>query len=651
MREIEVLAVAAGAAGARPQREDRDAWLVLLPPRTAPDLVAKARAWRDALELDAPPPPAAERLARLRQELARRGVDGFVMPTADSYMADYSNRPLREQRMAWLTGFTGNVATLVLLGEAALLFVDARYRIRQPGTLDLSVFGLRIVQDQSVEDWLTANLRPGQSLGYDPRLHLADDRSALADTCARAGAGMVALAANPVDAIWSEQPAAPMWPVTPHPIAYAGQLAGEKIAMVAAQLLGGKVDVAVLADPTSTMWLLNLRGGDVGSTPMALCRSLLWAGGSVDLFIDRRKMTASATDSLPSSVRLRDEAEFTDALTDLSGRRVLLDPTQASAWIFDLVAGSGAAILRRADPCAIPRACKNPVEIAGSRAAHHRDGLAVVRWLHWLTETGAEGNISEWDVLEKLRACRRALPLHQGPSFEAIGAAGANGAALHYRPRRDDARLLAPGDLFLCDSGGQFLDGTTDITRVVAIGDPPREAMRDYTLVLRSHIAFSTCRFPAGTTGQQLDTIARQPLWAEGMDYWTGTSHGVGSYLSVHEMPPRVSKIASQVALAPGMILSVEPGFYRPGKWGIRIENLLLVVPDGEGADGTPFLCFETLTRAPYEPRLIDTSLLNSAERAWVSQYHAGVRDDLSPFLDAETAAWLAWATAPAESD
>ncbi|MGB8182249.1 MAG: aminopeptidase family protein P, partial [Stellaceae bacterium] len=454
--------------------------------------------------------------------------------------------------------------------------------------------------------------------------------------------------ANPIDAIWQDRPAPPTAPVVPHPREFAGRSSDDKRRELAQHLIADKLDAAVLTAPDSIAWLLNIRGGDVEYSPLPLSFAILHADASVDLFIDRRKSSPELARHLGHQVRHNEPAELGAALATFGRhkKRVLADPATCASWIFDRLTEAGASIRRGADPCQLPKACKNAIELEGTRRAHRRDGAALTRFLAWLARESPAGHLSEIAASDRLEHFRATGEHFRGLSFPTISGAGANGAIVHYRASRQSERRLELGTLYLVDSGAQYLDGTTDVTRTVAIGTPSAEMRDRFTRVLKGHIALASCRFPQGTTGSQLDALARTPLWDAGLDYDHGTGHGVGSYLGVHEGPQRISKTPNTQPLLPGMIVSDEPGYYKTGAYGIRIENLVAVVPvDGTGSIGTAMLGFETLTLAPFDRALIEPALLSRAESAWIDAYHARVRAELTPLVDQETAVWLTAAT------
>ncbi|MDE2228975.1 MAG: aminopeptidase P family protein [Alphaproteobacteria bacterium] len=594
---------------------------------------------------------SAEKLAQLRAELIRQGVAGFIVPRADEHQGEYV--PPSAERLAWLTGFTGSAGLAVVLRDKAAVFVDGRYTLQAEAQVDGALYQRRHLVEQPAADWIAANLRSGETLGYDPWLLTPGDVERYRAACTRAGGKLAPLAANPVDAVWRDRPAPPLAPMVPHPLEFAGKSSADKRRELAQKLAADKLDAAVLTAPDSIAWLLNIRGGDVAYSPLSLSFAILHADASVDLFIDRRKRSSELARHLGNAVRCVEPAELGPALDALGRdkRRVLADPATCASWIVNRLAQAGAAIQRGADPCQLPKACKNKVELEGARRAHRRDGAAMTRFLAWLAREAPSGNLAEIAVSDRLEQFRARGEHFRGLSFPTISGAGANGAVVHYHASPASERRLEPGSLYLVDSGAQYLDGTTDITRTVAIGQPSAEMRDRFTRVLKGHIALASCRFPQGTTGPQLDALARKPLWDAGLDYDHGTGHGVGSYLGVHEGPQRISKLPNLQPLLPGMIVSDEPGYYKTGAYGIRIENLVVVTPvDGAPGNGKAMLGFETLTLAPLDRALIEPKLLDAAESAWIDAYHARVRTELTPLLDKETAAWLVAATRPLSS-
>lgn len=586
------------------------------------------------------------RLEALRAELRRRKLDAFIIPRADEHQGEYV--PPSAERLAWLTGFTGSAGAAVVTLERAALFVDGRYTLQAEQETSGTLYDLCHLVDTPPHAWLRGVLRTGDRLGFDPWLHTPDGAGRLQVVCADVGADLEAVEGNPVDAVWHDRPAPPQAPVVPHGLDHAGEAAADKRARVGRLLAEAGQDACVLSAPESLAWLLNIRGGDVPFTPLPLGFALLAADGAVDLFMDPAKLGPQTLEHLGGQVWVRPLRDFGPALDALKGKAVRVDHGGAPMWVLERLRTAGAVVKRGDDPCALPRACKNGVELAGMRAAHRRDGVALVRFLAWLDVHARDGGVTESAAADRLEALRAEGALFRGLSFPTIAGSGPNGAIVHYRVSAESDRALRPGELFLVDSGAQYLDGTTDVTRTVAIGTPSADMRRHATRVLQGHIALARVIFPVGTTGSQLDVLARQALWADGLDYDHGTGHGVGSFLSVHEGPQRISKVGNSIALKPGMVLSNEPGYYRTGAYGIRLENLVTVceMPRPEGGE-RDLLGFETLTLAPFDRRLIDAALLTPAERAWVDAYHARVRDVLGPQVDTATARWLAAATAP----
>ena len=583
------------------------------------------------------------RLATLRAELAHAGVDGFLVPRADEYLGEYV--PPSGERLAWLTGFTGSAGMAVVLADRAALFTDGRYTTQAAQQTDPALWEQRHITEQPVAEWL-AEHAVGRRIGYDPWLHA---EAALA-RLEKPGVVFVPLPANAVDAVWADRPAPPLAPAVPHPLRYAGVAAAEKRAAAAAALREAGQDAAVLADAHSLAWLLNIRGGDLAHTPLALGFALLRADASAEVYMDPGKVPAETRAHLGNDVVVRPRAALVGTLAGLAGKVVRLDAEATPAWFAATLRAVGATIAPGDDPCRLPRACKNAVEQAGARAAHLRDAVAVARFLAWFAAAAPAGGETELSAAERLLALRREVPLFQAESFPAISGAGENGAIVHYRVTPESDRAIRADECYLIDSGGQFLDGTTDVTRTLWTGPgaaPPVLRQR-YTRVLQGHVGLATLRFPKGVAGPHVDAVARRALWEAGLDFDHGTGHGVGSFLSVHEGPASISRTAKPVPLAAGMILSDEPGYYLPGHYGIRIENLLLVREAAAQADQVkPFLEFETLTLAPYARALIEAALLSPAERAWVDAYHARVLAEVAPGCDAAVAAWLGQACAP----
>ena len=592
------------------------------------------------------------RLAAFRKALATDNLDGFVVPLCDEHMSEYVGAYAR--RLEWLTGFAGSAGTAVVLRDTATMFVDGRYTLQVREQVDARFYGFEQVPAANPAAWLGSHAPDGARIGYDAWLHTRAWAEAAARALHPRGGQLVAVATNPVDAIWADRPAPSAAPAVPHGIEYAGVGAGAKRAAVATWLVRQGCDAVVIAALDSVAWLFNLRGADVDCTPVALAFALVHADGSADLFMAPEKVSPELIAHLGSGVRLAPRDAFVPALAALSGKRVAVDPERSVAAIFQALDSAGATIAPLTDPVLVPKAIKNPVEIAGHRAAQARDGAAEVRFLHWLERTGPAGSETELSAQARLESERRATNALIDLSFGTISGAGPNGAIVHYSASAATNRAIEPNSVYLVDSGGQYRDGTTDITRTVWIGPdaPPGEVRDRFTRVLKGHIALARAVFPAGTNGAQLDVLARQFLWAAGLDYAHGTGHGVGSFLSVHEGPQRIAKAqggqaGTAHALLPGMIVSNEPGYYRAGAYGIRIENLVLVEPRAiAGAEGD-FLGFATLTHVPIDRRLIDPALLDAGERGWLDAYHADVRAVLGPLLDGTDRAWLEAATAP----
>ena len=635
---------------AAPEGEHPQDWIDLVAPAADSSCRAQLDALRRRLAAEAPAAPlktSAQRLAALRKELARRGLAGFLIPRADEHQGEYV--PPRAERLAWLTGFTGSAGVAIVLAEKAAVFVDGRYTLQVRDQVDVALFEPQHLTEQPPESWIAANLPKGGRLGYDPWLHTPEGVKRLRQAAAKAGGELVAVETNPLDAVWSDQPPPPLAPVVPQDLRYAGRSAQDKRESLGRDLAGEGIAAAVLSNPDSLAWLLNIRGADVPRTPFALGFAVLHDDGAVELFMDRRKFSPGLENHLGNQVSVNPPEGFAAALDRLgqAKARVLVDPATAPSWVFDRLTEAGAAIVERDDPCLLPKARKNEAELEGTRSAHRRDGAAVTGFLHWLAEAAPKGEVDELAAVDRLAGFRRKGDLFRDFSFDTISGAGPNGAIVHYRSSERTNRPLKSGEPYLVDSGAQYVDGTTDITRTVAVGPQAAETKDRFTRVLKGHIALALARFPKGTTGSQLDSLARYSLWQAGLDYDHGTGHGVGSFLSVHEGPQRISKIPNRVALEPGMIVSNEPGYYKTGAYGIRIENLVTVIEDARPGDERPMLAFETLTLAPIDRNLVEKSLLTPAELAWLDAYHARVRETLTPLVDKKTAAWLAKVTAP----
>ncbi|HXV00546.1 MAG TPA: aminopeptidase P family protein [Caulobacteraceae bacterium] len=583
----------------------------------------------------------------IRAAMAEQGLDGFLIPHEDEHQNEYL--PAANDRLAWATGFTGSAGAAVILKDAAAIFVDGRYTLQVRDQVDQSLFEIRDFVDGGAPAYLSEAARPGWTIGYDARLHSPDALWHLRTAAQKAGANLKPVEVNPLDKAWGEaRPAQPAAPVVPHPLEYAGEDSAAKRARVGASVAAAGAAAAVITAPASIAWLFNIRGGDVRRSPLPLAQAILSADGTARLFLDPAKVTADLPAWLGNQVRLEAPGELAAALAELKGAKVLVDPSSSSVWYFDTLNTAGAEPLSAADPCALPRACKNAVEIEGARRAHRRDGAALTRFLHWLATEAQETLPDEVEIVGKLEAFREATGALKDLSFDTIAGAASNGAIVHYHPSHRLNKRSQAGSLLLVDSGAQYLDGTTDVTRTVAMGAPSGEMRERFTLVLKGHLALARVRFPAGTTGSALDALARTALWAHGLDYDHGTGHGVGSYLGVHEGPQRIAKQPNTTPLQAGMIVSNEPGYYKEGAYGIRIETLQVVTAAAEVAGGErPMLGFETLTLAPIDRTLIEAGLLSGEERAQLDAYHARVLREIGPQLDGEARTWLEAACAP----
>lgn len=588
----------------------------------------------------------AGKLASLREKLAEQNLDGFIIPKTDQHLGEFI--PPSSERLQWLTGFTGSMGLGIALQSTAGIFVDGRYTLQAEKQVDKTLFTPLSFDFKTLEAWLGQETQKGQKIGFDPWLYAHSFHERLESACRKAGVSLVPLDTNPIDGLWSDRPSFPTTPATVHPLTYAGQDLKEKISIVVKNLDEYGVDATVLTSPESINWLLNFRGDDVSVTPLSLSFAIVNATGDVTLFIEERKLTDDLKAQFEEVVTLQPYEALTQTLGDLAsqGKSFLLDPHATPTRIFQALEEKSATILRKDDPCILPRACKNQTEIKGARAAHIRDGAAVSSFLAWLLKEAETQDITEIQAAEKLLTFRERQENFKKPSFDTISSTGPNGAIVHYNPYTGENRTLQKGDLYLVDSGGQYLDGTTDITRVVALGTPTDEQKNRFTRVLKGHISLACVRFPEGTTGSQLDPLARAPLWDAGLDYAHGTGHGVGSYLGVHEGPQRISNVHNNVPLRPGMICSNEPGYYKTGEYGIRIENLVVVAPCSEcSTKDRSFYQFETLTLAPIDLNLVEASFLDPHEVVWLNAYHQRVRETLTPLVDSETALWLENAT------
>ncbi|WP_300389859.1 aminopeptidase P family protein [Henriciella sp.] len=595
---------------------------------------------RQNFDVKGGPQLGRQNLPRLRDAMKAQGLDGFYVPHEDEYQNEYL--PACNDRLAWATGFTGSAGAAMVFQDKAVIFADGRYTLQVRDQTDPDLIEVQGLPDPGPFGWLARQSLKDKTVGYDPKLMTPNDLATLEESAKKAGVALKAVETNPIDAAWDDRPAEPMAKVVPQAVQYAGEDAGKKRAKIADALKEDGAEAAVITSPASVAWAFNIRGGDVACSPLPLSRAILKDDGSADLFLDPQKSSDALREHLGNQVRLRPMEDLEPALGELKGKTVSLDPALASAWFFRELEAAGAEITRKRDPVLLPKACKNDTEIAGTEAAHVRDGAALTRFLHWLATEAQSGTVTEIDAALKLESFREDLGDLNDLSFETISGAGPHGALPHYRVSSASNLKLERGTLYLVDSGGQYLDGTTDVTRTVPIGEPSADMKRHYTLVLKGHIALADVRFPEGTTGTHLDTLARHPLWQAGLDYDHGTGHGVGVYLGVHEGPQRIAKPWNSVPLSPGMIVSNEPGFYREGQYGIRIENLQYVTPPESIPGGErKMLGFRNLTWAPLSRDLIDLDLLSPAEHEWVNCYHAEVLEKIGPLVDGEAGDWL----------
>ena len=586
------------------------------------------------------------RLSAFREELARRNLTGFVVPRADQQQNEYV--AASEERLAWLTGFTGSAGQAIVLPQVAAVFVDGRYTLQAAKQVDRKAWSIEPLADPPPESWLTGHLRAGDRLGFDPWLHTSAAAERLAAACAKAGAELVAVDGNPLDSVWTERPSPPLGPVSVHGTLFSGEAEAEKLRRIRQEIAKLGAEALVLSDSHAVAWTFNIRGADVSHTPLPLSYALVPKDGRPTVFIDHRKLSNTARDHLERSADVREPDALAPELTGLAqrGAAIALDAATAADALSRLISAAGGKPLRGADPVSLLKAVKNVTEIEGARTAHRRDAVALARFLAWIDREAPTGALTEIDTVEALETFRRDTGALKDVSFPTIAGTGPNGAIVHYRVTRKSNRRISPGDLLLIDSGAQYEDGTTDVTRTIAIGQPTAEMRDRFTRVLRGHIAIARAVFPDGTTGAQIDTLARQYLWQAGIDFEHGTGHGVGSYLSVHEGPARISKLGT-TPLKRGMILSNEPGYYKTDAFGIRIENLELVIGTDVAGAEKPVNAFETLTLAPIDRRLIDLNMLNGDELSWLNEYHERVRHAVRPHVDEATKVWLDAATEP----
>ncbi len=588
--------------------------------------------------------PAKIRIDALRAQLKVDGLSGFVVPICDEHMSEYVGE--YAQRLAWLTGFGGSAGSAVVLAEKAAIFIDGRYTVQVRNQVDGALYEYIDVSLTKPHEWIAVNAGEGARIGYDAWLHTEGWVKQASAAAKAAGAEMVAVKSNPINQIWTDQPERSLAPLTVQADKFAGQPSDAKRHNMAAELRAKGIDAAVIAALDSVAWVFNIRGTDVANTPVPLSFALLYNDGTAELFVAPEKMTPEVQTHLGNQVSIRRYDELTAELGKLSGKKIAVDPERSVAAISQALHNGGATIVAMRDPSILPKAVKNAAEQQGTRDAHIRDGAALTRFLRWCSEELVKGGQDELSAAAKLRAFREETGVLMDLSFRSISATGPHGALPHYSVDANSNIAIEAGQLYLVDSGGQYLDGTTDVTRVVAVGEPTPEMRTRYTQVLQGHIALAMAKFPEGTSGGQLDILARQFLWADGVDYAHGTGHGVGSYLAVHEGPQRIAKMAGPQAgagepLQAGMILSNEPGYYKQGEFGIRIENLILVQEaEMAGAEGKYF-GFENLTWAPLEPALIDVDMLSAAEKNWVNDYHSQVAHHIAPLLGGEDRSWL----------
>ncbi len=597
-----------------------------------------------------PLPPLAspfhDRLQALRASLKAQGLDGFLVPMADEYQNEYVASYAK--RIKFLTAFTGSAAFVVVLMDRAAFFTDSRYTLQAQEQLPAGLYTLFDTAKKTPTEWLEENLLSQMTMGFDPTLHTAKQIERLEKVALKRNARLTPAQENPIDVLWQDKPPAPCAPITAHDTTYAGKASITKRHEIGDALQKKNLNAAIITNPASVAWLLNVRGGDVPYTPLPLSTAILRADGSAEWFVEPRKIAHGLDRTLGTEITRHAQDDFPAALRRLgeAKARVLVDPDETSFATITSLRKAGVTLVYEKDPCALPRACKNNTEIDGMRAAHRRDGAALVKLLAWLDQTAPQGGISEIDVEEKLTELRAIGTLYRGPSFATIAGSGPNGAIVHYRAQKDTCRTLDQGSFLLLDSGAQYLDGTTDVTRTIPVGEITPEMRERYTRVLKGHIAMASIRFPEGTSGAELDVLARQYLWEVGLDYGHGTGHGVGSYLGVHEGPQSLSRRGT-TALVPNMVLSNEPGFYKAKHYGIRLENLQYVIELFEiSSPEMKMLGFEPLTLAPFDRRAIAVELLSQKEKAWLDAYHARVAKALRPQLDEASAQWLTAATA-----
>lgn len=581
------------------------------------------------------------KLNALRQKMRDHNLQGFLVPHTDEHQSEYT--PSYAKRISWLTGFKGSAGLVSVTLSAAAIFVDGRYTLQVRDQVDMKIYQQMKLYVDKVEDWLCSTLKAGDVVGFDPWLHDKASLKRVEKKLSSNGISLRAIENNPIDDIWKDRPAPSQEEVKIQDVRFAGETSSVKRKRIAIKLKEVEADALVITSLDSIAWLFNIRGADVDCTPLALSFAILYQTGKADLFINQKKLTEDVTKHLGKGVKCYEKEEFVAALTSISKhkKKVMVDPKRAHKAIFDTLSATDAEIIEVEDPCQLDKACKNQVELNGTRAAHIRDAAAVCRFLRWVDENGPSGKYDELDAVKKLYEYREEVPLFRGDSFETISGAGSNGAIVHYNVKEAKPKKIAKNMLYLVDSGGQYLDGTTDVTRTIAIGEPTEEQRDNFTRVLKGHIALAQARFPKGRTGAHLDTLARKSLWDVGLDYDHGTGHGVGCYLGVHEGPQSISPLSHSVALQAGMILSNEPGYYKTGEYGIRIENLVIVRNSDFRGQERPMYTFETITLVPIDTRLVNAHMMNVAEITWLNIYHAKVREKIAPLLTGSDHEWL----------
>jgi len=586
------------------------------------------------------------RLFSLREALKRNGLDGFLIPLSDEYQSEFP--PACSQRLAWLTGFDGSAGIAAVLSDRAAIFVDGRYTLQAREQVERGLFEQFHSTEQPLTSWLSRHAA-GKRIGYDPWLHTQAAVARMEKTVSASEVELVSFPSNPIDSVWYDRPAPPEQKVFMYHDKMAGRNSAEKRGQIAQGVKKTLAEAAVITSPESVAWLLNIRGGDLRHTPVPLCYAIIRADSKVTWFISPERVPCDIRDHLGADVEVLPPATFDDAIKGLGMEKTaVLVPDTSPARVVELLKQSGGTVINGLDPCELPKACKNTAELAGIRAAHIRDGAALSSFLCWLSKSVLGGAVDELAAAEKLYQFRAKDKKFRGLSFDTISAAGSNGAIVHYRANKKTNKNLTAGSLYLVDSGAQYMDGTTDVTRTVAIGVPTDEMRDCFTRVLKGHIAIATARFPAGTAGGALDSFARRPLWEIGLDFDHGTGHGVGCFLGVHEGPQRIAKRGGGVPLSAGMVISNEPGFYKEGSFGIRIENLEVVRDlKCENSFNSRMLGFESLTLAPIDRSLVVTSMLDDKELSWWEEYHKRVLEAVGPLVDGSTLAWLKNACRP----